>query len=180
MNRIDIATSAFIAFILMIVIFLVSCSNHKNQTHDQNSSNPKETLLNINKNLVKTEDQQIEDFVARYNWKMKNSRTGLRYLIYEEGNGPSAKLNNIATIEYSVSLLSGDTCYSSAELGPKVFKIGKGVVESGLEEGILLLKVGDRAKFILPSRLAFGLIGDGDKIPARATLIYDVKLIELK
>jgi FKBP-type peptidyl-prolyl cis-trans isomerase len=53
-------------------------------------------------------------------------------------------------------------------------------VESGLEEVILFLKKGDRAKIIIPSHLAFGLVGDGNKIPAMATLVYDLELIELK
>ena len=49
-----------------------------------------------------------------------------------------------------------------------------------LEEGILLLKEGDRAKFIIPSHLAFGLLGDMKKIPAKAVLVYDIELIKIK
>jgi FKBP-type peptidyl-prolyl cis-trans isomerase len=52
-------------------------------------------------------------------------------------------------------------------------------VESGLEEGILLLQEGDKARFIMPPHLAHGLIGDRDKIPARATIIYDLELVSL-
>jgi FKBP-type peptidyl-prolyl cis-trans isomerase FkpA len=52
-------------------------------------------------------------------------------------------------------------------------------VEAGLEEGILLMHKGGKAKFILPSHLAFGLIGDQNKIPGKSTLIYDVNLIDL-
>lgn len=166
--------------ILMLSVFSSSCKNKETGNHEQNPSNQKETLLNINKSLVKTEDQQIDDFIERRNWKMNITGTGLRYIIYEKGNGEKAGLNKIALINYTVSLLSGDTCYSSDQSGPKEFIIGKGGVESGLEEGILLLKVGDRAKFILPSRLAFGLLGDSDKIPAKASLVYDVTLLELK
>ena len=53
-------------------------------------------------------------------------------------------------------------------------------MEPGLEEGILFMCEGDRAKFILPSHRAFGLTDDQDKIPPKATLIYDVKLIKIK
>ncbi len=49
-----------------------------------------------------------------------------------------------------------------------------------MKQGILFLKTGDRVKFILPSHLAFGLAGDGDKIPAKAALVYDIELLELK
>ena len=42
------------------------------------------------------------------------------------------------------------------------------------------MKVGDIAKFILPSHLAFGLLGDEEKIPKRATLVYHVELLTIK
>ena len=83
------------------------------------------------------------------------------------------------TISYEVRLINGNLCYSSAEKGPKEFTAGRGEVEVGIEEGILLMRVGDRAKFIVPSHLAFGLLGDQDKIPPQSTLIYDIELIKL-
>ena len=110
---------------------------------------------------------------------MEQSNTGLRYFIYKHGKGLPAEEGKIATLNYEIKLLTGEVCYTSKELGPKQFLIGKGGVETGLEEGILLLKEGDRAKFIIPSHLAFGLLGDSEKIPAKATLVYDVELIEL-
>ena len=71
-------------------------------------------------------------------------------------------------------------CYNSDKDGLKLIELGKAEVESGLEEGILLMKVGDKAKLVIPSHLAFGLLGDENKIPKRATLIYDVELVEIK
>jgi len=53
-------------------------------------------------------------------------------------------------------------------------------VESGLEEGILLLRVGDKATFIMPPHLAHGLQGDGDRIPARSIIMYDVLLLKVE
>ena len=63
--------------------------------------------------------------------------------------------------------------------GTKSFKIGQGGVEKGLEIGILKMREGDKAKFIMPPNLAWGLIGDEKKIPARSIIIYDVELIKL-
>lgn len=180
MTNLLLRQSGIIFVVLVVAVSVISCKNKNTEQQQENPSNPKETLLKINQTLIKTEDQQIEDFIGRRNWKMEKTGSGLRYNIYKEGEGEKAELNKTARINYTVSLLSGDTCYSSNESGPKEFIIGKGGVESGLEEGILLLKVGDRAKFILPSRLAFGLLGDSNKIPAKATLIYDVNLLELK
>jgi len=138
-----------------------------------------DSLLNYNKTLVKTEDQEIEDFIQRYGWKMVKSPTGLRYMIYKHGSGERTVKGKKAMIRFEVRLINGNLCYSSAETGPKEFIIGQRGVEPGIEEGILLLKLGDRAKFIVPSHLAFGLLGDQDKIPPKSTIIYDIELIKL-
>ncbi len=162
------------------LLLIISCQNEQQEPSNNKKADYKEKLLEANKGLVKSEDQQIKDFLNRYKWDMLETGTGLRYMIYKKGSGASAKKGKIAKMNYSVSLLTGELCYTSDELGVKEFLIGKGGVESGLEEGILLLKEGDQAKFILPSHLAYGLLGDGDKIPAKAAIIYDVKLLKIK
>ncbi len=165
---------------LQFVLLIISCGNPTSPKQNHDPSELKETLMEVNKNLVKSEDRVIDAYIKRYGWEMEKTGTGLRYMIYEHGNGEKAMTGKIANLDYKVSLLDGTICYSSEEYGPKIFRIGKGGVESGLEEGILFLRVGDRVKFILPSHLAFGLVGDSRKIPARATLVYDIELIELK
>ncbi|MBL7137203.1 MAG: FKBP-type peptidyl-prolyl cis-trans isomerase [Bacteroidales bacterium] len=139
-----------------------------------------ENLMAYNRGIIKTEEQEIEDFLARYRWDVKQSSTGLRYLIYRRGNGRQAGTGMRARFHYSVRLLNGKLVYSSDSLGEKAFILGHGGVETGLEEGMLLLREGDRAKFIIPSYLAYGLLGDQRKIPPGATLVYDIELIELK
>jgi FKBP-type peptidyl-prolyl cis-trans isomerase len=169
----------FIPFLIQ-VLFIHSCGQSVEPDKKMTSNTMEESLLKANKQLVKTEDQQINDFISRYGWKMNETGTGLRYLIYQNGKGDKVIKGNKVTLGYSVSLLSGEVCYSSEKSGNKIFVVGQGGVETGLEEGILFLKKDDRAKIILPSHLAFGLVGDGDKIPAKATLVYDVELLEIK
>jgi FKBP-type peptidyl-prolyl cis-trans isomerase len=129
---------------------------------------------------VKTEEQHIRDLIARYGWEMEETGTGLRYMIYEKGEGPSIVTGDVVELEYEVRLITGDRIYSSDEKGNMVFRVGKAEVISGLEQGILLLKVGDKAKFVIPSHLAYGLLGDDNKIPTKATLIYDIQVIRKK
>jgi peptidylprolyl isomerase len=111
---------------------------------------------------------------------MKESGSGLRYLIYEEGTGISSEKGMLASLAYTIKLITGDVVYTSEKNGPLSFIIGKGEVISGLEEGILFMNVGDKAKFIIPSHLAYGLVGDGNFIPGKATLIYHIELLSLK
>ncbi len=167
-----------ISFILLAV-FIGSCTDSSTQQSKINKKEIEESLVKVNKKMVKSEDEQIKDFIARYGWEMKQTGTGLWYMIYKDGFGPLAVKGQVAKVNFNVSLLNGEVCYSSDTEGLKEFQIGQGGVESGLEEGILLMKTGDRAKFIIPSHLAFGLLGDAKKIPAKAALVYDIELVEL-
>ncbi len=80
----------------------------------------------------------------------------------------------LVTISYSVSLLTGERIILPGT--EKDFALGYSKVESGLEEGILMMRQGDHARFIIPSHLAFGLLGDMNKIPPRASLVYELEL----
>jgi FKBP-type peptidyl-prolyl cis-trans isomerase len=110
---------------------------------------------------------------------MEETPTGLWVGISGRGTGEKAQPGMTAAIKYRLSLLDGTICYDSDSLGLKTFRIGHGGVESGLEEGILLLREGDRATFIMPPHLAHGLPGDGNRIPARSIIMYDVELVKL-
>lgn len=166
---------------LFLLLLLISCHSGNQQEEERNldSKELENTLVYANKQAVRAEDEQINDFLERYNWKMEETGTGLRYAIYKHGNGPKAEPGKVAVLRYSVRLITGDEIYNSEKDGLKEFLIGMGGVESGLEEGILLLRVGDKAKFIIPSHLGFGLLGDQDKTPPKSTLIYDLELVAL-
>jgi FKBP-type peptidyl-prolyl cis-trans isomerase FkpA len=170
----------FVAFSFMIFI-VTGCGNEPQPTRStKNISMMDDTVLNYNKHIVNKEDQEIEDFIARHQWKMERTPTGLRYMIYKKGHGEKAKEGKKAIISYETRLINGEVCYSSAKDGLKEILLGHSSSETGLEQGILLLKVGDRVKLIVPLHLAFGLLGDQDKIPPQSTLVYDIELIKLK
>ncbi len=111
---------------------------------------------------------------------LKESETGLWFKIDKTGHGKTASDGWQITLKYKVSLLDGTLCYSSDLQGPKKFTVGKGGVESGLEEGVKMLREGDRALFVLPPHLADGLPGDGNKIPARSIIVYEVEVLKLE
>ena len=139
----------------------------------------RKSLIKVNRLLVKKDSAKIAEYIKGRNWNMIETKTGLWYMIYKKGAGKKSKEGLYATINFNLTLLDGTQCYSSDSLGPKCFRIGRGSVESGLEEGILLLKEGDKAKFILPPHLAHGLVGDDNRIPARSIIVYDVELVSL-
>ena len=63
---------------------------------------------------------------------------------------------------------------------PFDFNLGAKEVIPGWDEGIALLKVGGKAKFIIPYQLAYGEQGRPGAIPPKATLIFDVELMGVK
>lgn len=171
----------YISVFIFLACLLNACGGQEQKpVKEFNPDTYKKPLENVNKMLVKTEEEEIINFINRYGWKMNKTGTGLRYMIYKNGYGEIAQQGKVAMINFEVKLITGDVCYTSKDEGPKELLIGKSGEISGIEEGILLMKVGDKAKFIIPSHLAYGLPGDEKKIPRRATLVYDVELLKIK
>ncbi len=166
-------------FILFFLIFLFSCNNSPKDV-EISYEQLKEPLIKINKTNLEIENDQIEQYIQRRNWQMVKTGTGLRYRIYEQGNGTQAKEGMVAFIKFEVSLLNGTICYTNMSASPTFFLIGMDNIESGLHEAITYLKVGDKANIIIPSYLAYGLVGDLDKIPPKSTVVYHLELVDVK
>jgi len=121
--------------------------------------------------------KQMEEIAAGYD----ETPSGLRYKILQEGNGAKAEKGKTVSVHYKGQLLDGnvfDSSYSRKQ--PIDFQLGVGQVISGWDEGIQLLKIGDKARFVIPSNLAYGSRGAGGVIPPDATLIFDVELMDVK
>ncbi|MCF7560292.1 peptidylprolyl isomerase [Sabulilitoribacter multivorans] len=111
----------------------------------------------------------------------KSTESGLRYQILQNGNGAKAEKGKTVSVHYKGQLADGtvfDSSYKRNE--PIDFLLGMGQVISGWDEGIQLLKIGDKARFVIPSHLGYGSRGAGGVIPPNATLIFDVELMNVK
>jgi hypothetical protein len=107
--------------------------------------------------------------------------SGLRYVITQRGTGAPAPTGSYPIVHYTGTLTDGTVFDDSRKRGePFAFRLGMGQVIKGWDEGVALLHVGDRATFIIPSALAYGEKGAGKIIPANATLIFDVELLDIK
>ena len=78
-------------------------------------------------------------------------------------------------ITYQVKLLDGTDCYDTRH-DPVAFTLGKAEMPRGMEEALQMMRVGDSSVLILPSHLAYGFTGDGDKIPGNAATVYYLAL----
>jgi peptidyl-prolyl cis-trans isomerase A (cyclophilin A) len=107
--------------------------------------------------------------------------SGLRYKMIQKGDGKRAEAGKTVAVHYEGSLENGKVFDSSyPRKKPIEFRLGQGQVIEGWDEGIALLQVGDKARFVIPSDLAYGAAGAGGVIPPNATLIFDVELMEVK
>jgi FKBP-type peptidyl-prolyl cis-trans isomerase FkpA len=165
---------------LITLLIISGCRKQNNAVSDEDYRKTKEALIGANRILVRKDAEKIKAYIHRHNWNMKQTTSGLWYMILNEGQGKASQTGKVITIDYSVDLLDGTHCYSSDSLGPKKFRIGQGGIESGLEEGVLLLKEGEKARFIMPPHLAHGLTGDGNRIPARSVIIYEIAVIKIE
>lgn len=107
--------------------------------------------------------------------------SGLRYSVLKKGTGPSPKKGQNVVVHYTGWLKDGTKFDSSVDRGqPFSFRVGIGQVIRGWDEGVLSMKVGEKRKFTIPPKLAYGARGAGRVIPPNATLIFEVELLDLK
>ena len=125
----------------------------------------------------KKAEAALEEIAAGFD----KTGSGLRYKIIQEGNGPKAESGQTVSVHYEGSLPEGQVFDSSYKRNEPIdFQLGVGQVIPGWDEGINLLKVGDKARFVIPSHLGYGAAGAGGVIPPNATLIFDVELMDVK
>ncbi len=167
-------------FCLLIVIIMAgACQNEPGERVLPDARELQEAFAESNKHLLAMEETAIDDFIARYGWETEATGSGLRYMITQEGEGEKPIAGQQVVIDYTIYLITGDPVYSSGEEGKLEFTVGRGGVERGLEEGILMMRKGTEATFIMPHHLAHGVPGDGKRIPRRATIIYKVHLLDI-
>lgn len=122
-------------------------------------------------------EAEIEKIAASF----EKTKSGLRYKIIQTGSGSKAEKGKTVSIHYEGSLSNGQVFDSSFKRNQPIdFQLGIGQVIAGWDEGIGLLKVGDKARFVIPSELGYGSAGAGGVIPPNATLIFDVELMDVK
>lgn len=169
--------------IAVVALLLAACGEQRTPppaTVGQPVTTHDEWLLDENHRLAEREERDIQKWIERWGADMVSTGTGLRYKLLRDVPGDTAKPGQVALVNYAVLLLNGDTAYVSDPAKPDFFRIEQADVESGLHEGIQHLSVGDSAVLVIPSILAFGLLGDLDQIPMRSTVVYHIALVDLR
>jgi peptidylprolyl isomerase len=109
------------------------------------------------------------------------TESGLKIIKINKTDGKQAVSGSNVSVHYSGYLMDGSMFDSSIERGdPIKFPLGQGRVIAGWDEGIATLKIGEKARFIIPAKLGYGANGYPPVIPENATLIFDVELVDVE
>lgn len=105
--------------------------------------------------------------------------SGLKYEVLKRGTGTVHPLaTDTVTVHYHGTLLSGSVFDSSLQRGqPATFPLN-GVIP-GWTEGVQLMTVGDKFKFVIPSNLAYGVNSPTPQIPPLSTLVFEIELLAI-
>jgi len=106
------------------------------------------------------------------------TKSGLQYEVLKQGDGAKPKATDKVTVNYRGTLIDGTEFDSSYKRGKPVTFPLNGVIK-GWTEGVQLMSVGSKYKFVLPSDLAYGPRGAGPKIGPNSVLVFEVELISI-
>jgi FKBP-type peptidyl-prolyl cis-trans isomerase FkpA len=168
--------------VVSLAVFSACGPDHQNIKNDSfNKQKVKDQFVKANQQVVIKESDEMDYYQKSHDMPFVKTNSGIRYYVYSpSAKGDSIKTDDIIKINYKVSLLNGTECYSSKTDGPKEFVVGMENIEDGLHKAVLYLKSGDKAKILIPSHLAHGLLGDSKKIPPMSPIIYDIEILSVK
>lgn len=137
-----------------------------------------ETLVAQSASDLMEDDAPEGDAMADEN--VVTTDSGLQYVVINEGDGAQPQSGQRVFVHYVGTLEDGTKFDSSRDRGrPFDFTVGQGQVIKGWDEGVGMMRVGDRRKLIIPPDLGYGARGAGGVIPPNATLIFDVELLRI-
>jgi len=130
--------------------------------------------------IEKAKREELTKQLEKLSKGYTTTTSGLKYKILVSTKNKKAVNGNNVKVHYTGKLMDGNIFDSSIRRNlPFEFKIGEGRVIRGWEEALQILRVGEKASFIIPSNLAYGPRGAGGVIPPDATLIFEIELLEI-
>lgn len=140
-------------------------------------------LMEMNRQFAAIEDSLVTayvDSVQKADQKtFTTTKTGLRYYIVWSGEGERAGENDDVTFRYTVRQLDGTECDKLKDV-VKTANLEKGELTRGMREALRLLPVSGEGEFVMPSFLAYGVVGVPGCIPPWTPVSCQISLLEVK
>lgn len=165
---------------------LVTCCTQKEAARRPISHSSGEFMkksVDRNKKLNQIEENLIAAQIKKDTAiKYIASNKGYWYYYNLKNTVPSAnpKKGDIVFYEYDVKDLAGNVIYTKEELKKRQYVVDKQDIIMGLRDGLKLMQKGEKVTFLMPSHLAYGYLGDKNKIGANIPVICCVSVSEIK
>jgi FKBP-type peptidyl-prolyl cis-trans isomerase FkpA len=164
----------------LLILFSQACKPPVQELKESEPNPVSEQLVKANQYMQQRHQDHISAFVERVGWNAEVTPTGLWIIRENQGTGERVEENSRVTYSFESTLLDGTPCYKASAEKPKMITIGKGGVESGVEQGLTGLRDGAEAIFLIPPHLGHGNFGDREKIPGNSVLIYRLKILKVE
>lgn len=135
----------------------------------------KENMINANKLVIQSENTQIDSYIQRHGWNMQSLPCGARYCITHAGSGISVRSDDTIAVTYRLETLDETPIYTKQV---DTLVVGRLQVTQALDDLLPLLRSDSEAILIAPSNCAYGVAGDGDRVPSRTVIVYKIKSIK--
>ena len=162
------------------ILLTCGCNPPVQEQEESGNNQVTEQFIRANQYMQQRHQDHITAFLERVGWKAEVSPSGLWIVVDKPGEGRRIGENMRITYTFESTLLDGTPCYQATMEQPKQITIGKGGVESGVEQGLQLLSEGAEAIFLIPPHLAHGNFGDREKIPGNSVLIYRIQVLKVE
>ena len=169
--------------IINFFFFIFSCFSNKPRKpiNFENQSSLNESVER-SKKLYEREHQQLKEYAKKSPYDFLESTHGFFYVITEKSKekGEYPETGNIVIFDYNVKNLEDEVIYSFDDIGEQDILLDKQKLIYGLNEGIKLMKVNEKAIFLFSSHGAYGFHGDNDKISFNTPIVCEVHLKNIK
>ncbi len=150
-------------FILWLVFFLIVMTSCSLETYTTRKNNA---------------NQEILSYLIENKIDVKPNASGLVYIPIDEGEGDTPQLGDKVAFHYKGYYLNGEVFDSSYDKSyPLIVEIGNGMIINGLEESLLMMNKGAKAKVIIPFYLAYDDM-DNAPVPPYSNLIFELEMID--
>ncbi len=161
----------------LFFLLLSSCGDRTPVVEFQpdNSDRVKENMINANRVVIQSEATQIEGYVQRRGWQVRQLPSGAFFFPYASGDGAPVLSDDRVQVTYRLEALDGTPFYTHQV---DTLVVGHRDVTVALDDLLPQLHYGDKAFLIAPSNSAYGVVGDGDRVPSRTVIVYNVLNIQ--
>ncbi|MGY6561880.1 MAG: FKBP-type peptidyl-prolyl cis-trans isomerase [Luteibaculaceae bacterium] len=169
-------------FLILFAFLLLGCNEPDPTPTPPTYKQIKEPMIEANKRASKFEQQSLEKYVERQDWpNAQKTGTGLWISIYDEKkSNRTVQYGDRIKVYYTVRLLDGSTVYKITPEEGEWVNVANDQKESGLHEGLQLMREGESAYMAIPSHLAHGLLGDRNQIPMKSPIIYRITVQQIQ